>query len=1550
MCLRKCATYLNQIILQAFILLSVAGCSFSSSLTHLFSEDAISVQLSKKFVTGGTDAKIDFSVPSKYKVDGLTAELYIDNALVSSKLLQTAQQGNCSFSIPPGLTTTNAYVLLKIRSGTKIFSAQADFEIDSEPPVIQTSPLTKNIFKEKDSIALSWTATDKNLNANSGFIEYRLDKDSDWIKISTSISKNQFNWSLPSFDDTDSLRLRVGIYDLAMNLATSEFEIIEVDNTRPSVSISSFTKHYFKNSDLINITWTSTDKNLQEKHSKIDLSPDNGLTWQALFPFQNLSSASYEVDGTFSCSSCLLKVTAIDIAENISEEISQPFVIDNLKPSITLTNDFSQMFFKGNSELQLFYTILDSHIDTDSLLLDYSVDGTTWLGEQQIPSSGPLQWTVPSIDSASVQIRIRAKDLSGNSNTLISDSFSVISTKPSINLTSHQTPEILKGGDVSNISFEYQFNDIGSISFDLQLKKLPTDEWSTVQSITSVPYSWQIPMANCSQCQIRIRAVNSLGEESFSSASVPFTIDSVAPILSWTANAQVYLSNLSDYKITWVASDLNFDTHPISIDYSTDSINWTSLSGNIANSGSHQWRPNLADGSNLRLRVRATDKAGNISTSMSQNSMIIDSALPVMQSFSINDGVLQSTKNSVKVSFSATDNSLVQKFCLKNINTAPNLTDSCWINLSNYGVTPDRTINVNNIFYNFGYVSGLLDIYIWVMDGAGNISTLLHGGLGENGIDSAKIELVLPKPPVFSNIQAANFDFASSPNSQDTKVLKDSALYVKWKISESTIPAGKINIFYTTDDQTYHALENGLDNSNNGSCTLNSDFTGCALLTSPTSDYFRIRIIAEDEHALKTIAVTNTLNSGSFNVIAGSTELGLGASARSAILNPTNTLATFAVLDDGRIFVSDQRGIAWVNPTTGAYEVLIRNTGALTGDGGSVFNATTASPSMIYADYQNNILFIDSGRIRKIWTDTMTVDTLIGGGSNKGDFIENPRDYGHPVWHLYLIPNGDIAIQNAFYTSGFHYYSAADKTINRQAFIPGIGNSFSENQINDDCLKLDRMFLTYDHSFQIDHIVRYVNSTKNSGRGNGCDYGNTTEWGALISVNPQTMHDQLPAPKAIRNNAASQGLFSGYREPTLFNLAKNGKLYAFHGYQSSDPRIYSFNKSTLSWDYVAGTERPGTCPEGTPANSCPTVFQSVTTNSQGQIFYYDAKAKVIRTIDSNQNVRTVVGDKLGSDDNTSPSAVRFKQITDVKSWFDPVKNKTQFYIYDFGNDRIRGVYSGEKITTVAGNEACDSPNTSTKANLQGLPTCGDGASDYLIINKTNGDIFYGWVHNVIGKLDRTTNLWTPLLYPMIGYARISGFDNNDKLYLVRTPAKYEDNVIKHRGIISLATLPLNGPSSFEDKIYPEGYIPAGDIFCADGTSLTDCQVRGVNAYAQFDDLTESWIVAEYGTRIVKIPRNMVGNMETFATLPYPAKNIVLNRPLDGSRDEIIYCDHSGNIRKYDMKITPAQDHLYTYPTSTYKCTGALDFSKERNSVIFAFEQNGLYGVGEFSLD
>lgn len=1542
--------FLIKVSLQILLSLAVTGCSLSTSLKQLFSEDAISLQLSKKLISGGSNAQITYAVPSRYQVDRLSAELYIENALISSDDLPTGQQGSYTFSVPPNLTTPNAYLLLKLKSGANTFNTRVNFEIDSEPPTLQTNGFAKSIYKTNDIIQMTWKASDTNLNAASTTLSYNLNNSSNWIEIAKSLSKDSFAWTLPPLEDTESLRIRVGVYDLAMNLSMQEFDVIEIDNTPPVLSFSALSKSYFKNTDQELLKWTSFDKNLTEMHSKVDISKNNGLSWQEIFPFQDSSSASFEVDNTFSCSNCVLRVTTQDIAGNTAQALSESFVIDNLSPSITLSNDLTDKYFKGNTTLQLFYTILDSHLETDSLYLDYTLDGSNWISVQKILSSGPLNWTIPSVDSSSVQLRIRASDLSGNTNSFITDTFSIITTLPSLTLESHQSHEVLKGGASTNVQFKFQFNEIGSISFDLQFKKSPTEDWSTVQTSVDSPYSWQLPLINCSQCQIRMKATNSLGDESFSNSSAAFTIDSAPPIVSWTANAQTYLSNLSDYQITWIASDSNFGTNPISIDYSTDSITWISLSGNVANNGKYLWRPNFGDGAKVHLRVRATDMAGNTSTSQAQNSLIVDSALPIMQTFSINDGMLQSTKNSVKLSFSASDNSLVQRFCLKNSNTAPTSTDSCWINLSSYGINPDKTIEVNNIFYNFGYVSGLLDIYIWVMDGAGNISSLQNNGLGENAVDTARIELILPKPPVFSNIQAANFDFSSSLSPAETKVPKDTPLFIKWKISDSNIPAGKINIFYTTNDSDYQPLESGLNNSANSACNLNPDFTGCALLMSPTDEYFRVRIIAEDEHSLKTIAVTNPLNSGSFDIIAGSTELGLGASARSAILNPTNSLATFAVLDDGRIFVSDQRGIAWVNPTTGVYEILIKNTGTLTGDGGPAINATTAAPSMIYADYQNNILFIDSGRIRKIWTNSMIVDTFIGGGTNKGDFIENPKEYGHPAWHLYLIPNGDIAIQNAYYTSGFHYYSAADKTINRRAFIAGIGNSFSESQINDDCLRLDRMFLTYNHSFQVDHIVRYVSSTKNSGRGNGCDYGNTTEWGALISVNPQTMHDQLPAPKAIKNTAASQGLYSGYREPTLFNLAKNGKLYAFHGYQSGDPRIYSFNKTTLSWDYVAGTERPGTCPEGTPATSCPTIFQSVTTNSQGQIFYYDAKAKVIRTIDSQQNVRTVVGDKLGSDDGTSPTAVRFKQITDVKSWYDPVKNKTQLYIYDFGNDRIRGIYSGESIKTIAGIEACGSPNTTKEAKLQGLPTCGDGASDYLIVDKSNGSIFYGWVHNVIGRLDHGTNLWVPLLYPTIGYARISGFDNSDSLYIARNTTKSENNVLRHRGLVGLATLPFNGPSAFADKIYPEENIPGGDIFCEDGTPLTNCQVRGVNAYAQFDELTASWLVAESGTRVVKIPRNMVGNMETFTILPFPAKNIVLNRPLDGSKNEIIYCDHSGKIRKYDMKNIPHKDHLYSYPTDTYKCTGALDYSKERNSVIFVFEQNGLHGVGEFKLD
>src|SRR5690606_2482164 len=104
------------------------------------------------------------------------------------------------------------------------------------------------------------------------------------------------------------------------------------------------------------------------------------------------------------------------------------------------------------------------------------------------------------------------------------------------------------------------------------------------------------------------------------------------------------------------------------------------------------------------------------------------------------------------------------------------------------------------------------------------------------------------------------------------------------------------------------------------------EFTGCAVLKAPTSNYFRVRVIAKDSVETTVFVNPAPFNDSKLTILAGNTEHGLNGSATTAIFyaygsTKTNSYTykyTIVMSDDGKFFYLDRlRGLLWVDPQTG---------------------------------------------------------------------------------------------------------------------------------------------------------------------------------------------------------------------------------------------------------------------------------------------------------------------------------------------------------------------------------------------------------------------------------------------------------------------------------------------------------------------------------------------------------------------------------------------------------------------------------------------------------
>ncbi|QDK45007.1 hypothetical protein DOM22_07435 [Bdellovibrio sp. ZAP7] len=1214
------------------------------------------------------------------------------------------------------------------------------------------------------------------------------------------------------------------------------------------------------------------------------------------------------------------EVVAIDDAGNYSSSISYSWTIDLTAPTVTIT---AKPAANSNSSTATFsFTGMDTG---GGAIAGYKckIDGGAY---STCMSGGSYN----SLAEGSHTVYLYASDTAGNDGTPISYTFVVDTVAPTLTITTPASNGyVIPVGNVSAVTFSGACSEEGLSVTLTGVSVVPvlcsSGAYTIVANMSSLPDGTYTISA------VQVDAAGNSG----ASSNRTVIKDATAPTITVTTPSVVKGGGV--ISATWTNTEANVAASSSFTVELYDGTTWTNVGTKTATAGANSavsysltgiTVPVVNTGS-AKIRVSLTDAAGNAKTTTS-GSFAIDSSAPTLSSFTVNGGAPSTTNNNVLIGFNGTDSySNIAKICMQMTATAPTAASNCWIPVNSYGLTAAKNLVTSSIYYNVGLVSGTFNIYIWLMDAVGNIST----NAATAGVDKGSVVYNSPNPPGISAIQLTSTDTPNSPPAgSDLIVGAGQAIYLKWNITSTTgLATNPIKVTYTTDDATEGGvLSSGLANAGNGGCNVTAGYTGCAVFTAPVGTYFRLKIQATDSQGFFTTIASNPLNSGKINFLAGNTDLGLNSSAKSAIIKPTGTYS-LAVLDDGRIFVIDTRGLAWVNPATGVYEILATTASSASGDGGVLTSAKFKALNGIWVDSNNDVLVADSNYIRKINTKVspMTISRFIGGGTDTSSYVAVATNYKASVMkHLTVASNGDI------YFTGenglkVRKYTAATGAISLIT-LSGTGNSSSSTQNNALCT-----FSNYFVSFDSSGIAERMGWSMSSGNASSsCPLGSTSETKAYAQVDPTTGVAQLPAPSRVNSS-------TGYREYVDFYNDKSGNLYTGYSNSTNAQGIFKFEPVSMTWTRIYGSANFGTCADGTAQENCGIVAASIAFNSQGQLFYIDGKSNAVRTIDYEGKVRTLVGDRLGSDDGKNALVSRFANLTDVKGWTSSGTN--YITMYDFDDVRIREFTPGGSLTTLAGQQYSKMPTNGSTAATNPLTNVYDAAPTRFVLG-ANGDIYMPRTAATIAKISRATGNWEDLNTNGVygpGPVALSG----NKL-LVST---FSYNGTLNSLVDSRLSIVDTVAKTISRAAY-DGSTSIGTTICADGSLVNGgCAVTGLakdeSYQGAFDVATNSWLVADTnGYRIASFALDASGNMSTLFTAPRAFSKFAINRTSNLSVNHVYICS-SGSLYKYDLNNSGAET-LLALPNSTFTCDGPITYDSNRNSLLFVYKQNGLQGVAE----
>jgi hypothetical protein len=714
----------------------------------------------------------------------------------------------------------------------------------------------------------------------------------------------------------------------------------------------------------------------------------------------------------------------------------------------------------------------------------------------------------------------------------------------------------------------------------------------------------------------------------------------------------------------------------------------------------------LADGSDYRIKMISTAVSGESSSAESSRSFIIDSAAPTASTFSLKLGSL-GVQNAISInrsffgfSLAATDSlSPIQSYCLKYDNTtlSPDALDDCWVQIDS--TQQALTYNQTDLPGFIGFVAGSYTLRIWVQDAAGNISNLTSG-TGQSGVDMLDVAYNPASAPVISNVIISNNNSTSlSPSKAELTMTAGQTVYVRWRVQDSDLVSNPVSVTYTTDDKVFTdvvTLQN-LTNANQGGCSIDANYTGCATFAAPTSNYFRVQITALDQAGLISKGGSSGANMQNIQLIFGNTDQGLGGSANKAVFLTKTALNSsspesgiLAVTKRGAIFYLDRnRGILLVDPQDGAQKIYIPRSTTSTGDGGLYSAATTSKTFKISLDYKDRLLIFERDRIRRVEANG-TINTIIGGGAVR--YTDN------------IDGNGKIAAINALQYK-LEISENSDSTNTSYYMFQPLPNGNIWFSLNHNGTFNNAQGIMFGIYKQADNKVYFL-GLKGEGASGNSTYSLTASQHYVYSTPALTFDYRTSEPRYLTmyfcrsvpggcnwassnfNPKTGQNVGYGVHYPMTmywgtgaYIASRKGELFALSRYYP--PALFKLNYANLQWDRKLGTAgSTGSCLDGTLATACEVDLADAYITENGTTYFVD-RGGVVRVILPNKEIKTLFGQSLSYGDGSSPLSARLGNVNWLGTW----DSDSKVIVYDESEKYVRESSrgAGSLVTRLCGN-------------------------------------------------------------------------------------------------------------------------------------------------------------------------------------------------------------------------------------------------------------------------
>lgn len=816
--------------------------------------------------------------------------------------------------------------------------------------------------------------------------------------------------------------------------------------------------------------------------------------------------------------------------------------------------------------------------------------------------------------------------------------------------------------------------------------------------------------------------VDAAGNASDPSAPLSVTLDRSAPVVSLAPPPPLRPATLYDIAVMVTGDHLG----SMSLDYSLDSgATFTAIASDVPVAASVPWTtPSTASLTNVRLRLTATDLAGN-SASTTTSDFTIDAVGPPAPQLFLLNGVSGYTGSTGPTSFTnpiatfelhvaADDVSTITDYCIKRLAAQPAATSTCWKPAPS---GPQSTLDIVGQPVRLGFLPGPVTLYAFVRDAAGNVSTAISPEPAGRGKDHASVRYDPGSPPTIDNF-FVTASASSCPEFAPAEVssVSGSDLYLRWNVdfvaTEGNDPE-TIAVEYSSDDVNYTPLVGPSGNGTNGTacsttqCSAATTFTGCYKWTNHTlaPGYAHFRLRAQNKKGIVTVrSSVPPLNvADKIRFVAGNSDPGIDGNATSAtfLARATNQFIQFSrhslvVNEWGVMFYLDpDNGVLWVDPETGTLSRVARTTGIAT-DGLVGATGPTATsfhtPRRMWMTHENDVLVWDYRMIRRIVVDPATgaPKEVLTELVNPGNCVGAQCDCTG-YCSIVPLPNGDYlfapeqGIPNAGSFS-IHRYTKANGTVSSVS-PHGLGYSQWPSADIGTCLLSD-MTASFDPDGTVTHLHAAVTST----------IGQCAPTGGVVTMdaNGRSVTDGAPGAQHVIPYALYNGTF-------VFTGLDG---YHYQYWDNVNHGLIRVHKDRTTYDRVLRNFGPGpatTCPAGVHPKLCHPNAHDVFVDKNQNVFW--SSYGKIRAVDFGDNgqdsygptgpvapsnddqVVDLFGQGLDYGEGQDALTARIAFSSALSAWNDGTDEHVTYV--DNINSQLRQATVGKTVTRRAGNGVQD---------------------------------------------------------------------------------------------------------------------------------------------------------------------------------------------------------------------------------------------------------------------